>query len=180
MAFRDTADRYGTVTIVNHWLGAAIVIALLITGLMLDGLARGPEKRALMDIHNAIGMLTLIYVLFRVAWRLKFRFPAELPGPQWQATVAHIVHWVLLVDIVVLFVAAPVIVWSTGNPLAIFDWFAIPSPMARDMALHGAMEEVHEFAAEYVLMPLLALHILAAVKRAALDKDGTLSRMIGR
>ncbi len=177
---RDTADRYGTITILNHWLGAAIVIALLVTGLMLEELARGPEKRQLIDLHNAIGMLTLAYLLFRIGWRIKFRFPAELPGPRWQATVAHAVHWILLIDIVVLFVLAPVIVWSTGSDINILDWFAIPSPLARDMALHEAMEEIHEVAAEYVLLPLLVLHILAALKRSVLDKDGTLSRMIGR
>ena len=180
MTLRDTTDRYGTVTIMNHWLGAAIVIALLVSGLMLEDLARGPEKRQLIDLHNAIGMLTLIYLLFRVGWRLKFRFPAELPGPEWQATAAHVVHWVLLIDIVVLFVGAPAIVWSTGADFAILDLFAIPSPLARDMALHEAMEKIHEVAAEYVLLPLLGLHILAALKRSVLDKDGTLSRMLGR
>jgi cytochrome b561 len=37
MRWRDTADRFGTVSIINHWLLAAVVIALLASGLVIGG-----------------------------------------------------------------------------------------------------------------------------------------------
>ena len=69
--------------------------------------------------------------------------------------------------------------WSGGRAINVFGWFAIPSPLGEMPALHKGLEIVHALGAK-VLLFALAVHILAALKHALLDRDGTLWRMLGR
>ena len=88
-------------------------------------------------------------------------------------------HIALLAAIAVLLVSGPLAVWSGGRAINVFDWFAIPSPIGEMPALHKALEIAHGFAAKAMLFSLAA-HVLAALKHALFDRDGTLWRMFGR
>jgi len=168
---------YGAVSVINHWLSAIIVIALLVSGMMLEELPRGPERLALINFHNGVGVLTALFILFRVAWRLKQGFAAEPPGPRWQATAARAAHWMLLAAMVVLTVTGPFWEWAEGHDLNVFGWFTLATPMAENEALENVTHVAHALTAKAVLMPVLILHVLAALKRAIFDRDGTLQRM---
>jgi cytochrome b561 len=85
----------------------------------------------------------------------------------------------LLTAIAVLLVSGPLAVWSGGRAINVFDWFAIPSPMGEMPALHKALEVAHGLAAKVMLFSLAA-HVLAALKHALFDRDGTLWRIFGR
>ena len=72
----------------------------------------------------------------------------------------------------------PLAVWSTGQPLQVFDVLAIPSPFAARVDwLHEACEEVHG-AATKLFWPLIGLHVAGAVKHLVYDRDRTLQRML--
>ena len=44
MNLQDTPARYGAVSVFNHWLGAALIVALLAIGLHFEDMPRGDEK----------------------------------------------------------------------------------------------------------------------------------------
>ena len=44
MNLQDTPARYGAVSVFNHWLGAALIVALLAIGLYFEDMPRGDEK----------------------------------------------------------------------------------------------------------------------------------------
>ena len=44
MNLQDTPARYGAVSVFNHWLGAAMIVALLAIGLYFEDMPRGDEK----------------------------------------------------------------------------------------------------------------------------------------
>ena len=91
---------------------------------------------------------------------------------------AHAVQGLFLLMIAVLIVTGPLAVWSTGQPLQVFDLLAIPSPFAARVDwLHEACEEVHG-AATKLFWPLIGLHVAGAVKHLVYDRDRTLQRML--
>jgi cytochrome b561 len=179
MNLHDTPARYGAVSVFNHWLGAALVVALLIIGLTFEDMPRGDEKRYWMSLHIALGALALLPLAFRVFWRTRSISPEPLPQPPALQKASRLLHIVLLASIAVLLVSGPLAVWSGGRAINVFDWFAIPSPLGEMPALHKALEIAHGFAAKALLFSLAA-HVLAALKHTLFDRDGTLWRMLGR
>lgn len=177
MSLSDTAGRYGLVSVANHWLAAAAMVALFVIAQMFEDLPRGPERQALVGLHLSLGTLAALYLLFRVAWRARAGFPPTLAAG-WQDRAARLIHRLLLADIVVLAITGPLIVWTVGRGLPVFGLFEVPSPLPKLVPLHDALEVVHKLAAKPVLLPLLALHVLGALKHAAMDRDGTLRRIL--
>lgn len=179
MNLQDTPARYGAVSVFNHWLGAALIVALLAIGLYFEDMPRGDEKLYWLRLHISLGALALLPLAFRVFWRARSASPEPLPQPPAQRKLARALHIALLAAIAALLLSGPLAVWSGGRAIGVFGWFAIPGPLGEMPGLHKATEIVHGIAAK-VLLFTLSVHILAALKHALLDRDGTLWRMLGR
>jgi cytochrome b561 len=179
MNLQDTPARYGAVSVFNHWLGAVLIVALLAIGLYFEDMPRGDEELYWLRLHISIGAVALLPLAFRVFWRARSTSPAPLPQPPVQQKLARVLHIALLTAIAVLLVSGPLAVWSGGRAIDVFGWFAIASPLGEMPALHEALEKVHGLAAKVMLFSLAA-HVLAALKHAAVNRDGTLWRIFGR
>jgi cytochrome b561 len=179
MNLQDTPARYGAFSVFNHWLGAVLVVALLAIGLIFEDMPRGDEKRYWMSLHIALGTLALLPLAFRVLWRVRSVSPDPLPQPPALQKASRVLHIALLTAIVVLLVSGPLAVWSGGRAINVFGWISLPSPLGEMPALHKALEVAHGLAAK-VLIFSLAAHVLAALKHALFDRDGTLWRIFGR
>ena len=167
-AVKDTETDYWRASKVNHWLVALLVIILLSLGLYFQDLPRGPERAEMQTLHVSIGVLAILYFVFRVFCRNLMGFPEDPPGPEWQATLARFVHIVLLVAIIVQAVSGPMTVWTTGRSIHVFNWFSLWSPMSRNMALHETFEVIHAITAKYIILPLLILHVRHITLKAGL------------
>ena len=88
----DRALRYSTVAIVLHWSIAALVLYNLTSGLMKSLLPPG-----FFQFHVSSGVTILILSVVRVAWRLTHRPPPKLPMHAWERGLAHVVHFLLYV-----------------------------------------------------------------------------------
>lgn len=179
MQLQDTPARYGAVSIFNHWMGAALIVALLAIGLYFEDMPRGEEKLTWLRLHISIGALALLPLAFRVFWRARSVSPAPLPQPPALQKASRVLHIALLAAIAVLLFSGPLAVWSGGRAIDVFGWFALPSPMGEMPALHKALETAHGLATK-VLLFSLAAHVLAALKHTLIDRDGTLWRIVGR
>lgn len=178
MALRDTQDTYGTISRINHWLGAAVIVGLLGLGLYFHEMPAGDERLYWLRLHVALAALGFLFLAFRVAWRFAARSPNPIPQPRTLMRLTRSMHGLLLLSIVLLLVTGPLIVWTAGRPIAVFDWFAIASPLAELPALHEALEGVHAVVSR-VLLVLIVLHVLAALKHMLIDRRGA-GRMLGR
>lgn len=173
----DSKEAYGDISMVAHWIAAVFIVAIWVVGMVFEVLPRGGTRVAVMNIHVSIGLIALPFLLWRVYWRIKSGFPVPLPGPDWQALAAKVVHVLLLADIVAVVITGPVAVWSAGRPLEFFEWFAIPSPIGKVTALHEAMETMHVIAANPVLWLLMSLHLLGVLKHLFLDRGSSMERI---
>jgi cytochrome b561 len=177
MSLTNTADRYGLVPQLLHWLVLALIGLQYVLAETAEELPLGMEKLARLSQHKSVGITILLLALVRIAWRLMDRPPAPPPMPGWQRTAASLVHWGLYA----LLFALPLSGWmmsSAANyPVSWFGLVQLPDLVMPSEDLHELLEEVHEglFVA---LLWLAGLHALAALKHQFVDRDGLLMRMV--
>ena len=177
MPILDDQNRYGTVSIANHWIAAIAIVTILGLGLIFHELPRGTERSFLQGLHISIGVIAAPLIAWRIFWRIWSRYPEPVPGPHWQQRAAKLISVVLLAALAVLFITGPMTIWTAGKAISIFDWIQLASPLPESRFLHEALEEIHEIASD-VLMIALAVHIVAAAKHAFIDRDQTIRRIL--
>ena len=169
---------YGATSRINHWVIASAMIGMLGFGLYLEfgGLAR-EAKGPLIGIHKSVGMLVLIFGLWRVAWRLLKGFPAPASNmPAWQEMASKLAHWVLLAGIIVMPLSGLVGSLFGGRDVSVFGLFTRPAQVKIEW-LQSLSGGVHGLFGK-ALAVIVLIHMTAALKHHFVDKDATLSRML--
>ncbi|MCP4327447.1 MAG: cytochrome b [Alphaproteobacteria bacterium] len=170
--------RFGAISIINHWVIAALIIGMLAFGLYLDAMGRGPDQLALLQIHKSIGVLVLILGAWRVLWRIARGFPEEIAEmPHWQLVASRAVHIALLIGILFMPISGYITSSTGGHAISLFGLFDLPA-LPEHKAVSAAAAWVH-FVVAYALIAIIGVHVLAALKHHIIDRDATLARMIG-
>jgi len=175
---KNTAETYGWVSIYIHWLMALGIFAMFALGAWMVTLDyydawyhRAPE------LHKSIGILLLILLLFRFAWRLANKRP-ELMGQAWEKLIAlatHRAHYLLMFAVTLSGYFIPT---AEGKGIEVFNWFTIPALFSLDKQQADAIGMLHLITA-WALIGLAAIHIAASLKHQIIDGDSTLTRMLG-
>ena len=175
--WRNTADSYGRVSILLHWLIAAVVPGLFVLGLWMVELDyydawyhRAPE------LHKGTGVLLLGVVLFRLAWRLGNPQPL-LTGTPPQRRLAHTMHRVLYGILFAVIISGYLVSTADGRPIDVFGLVELPSVLSGIDRQEDIAGVIHLVLA-ICLIGLIALHALAALKHHLIDHDRTLIRML--
>jgi cytochrome b561 len=177
MAMKDTAAGYGWISILLHWVTAVIIVVMLYLGNSIEGLL-GPDREAALIKHTSIGLTAYVVLWVRIIWRFVYHHPGPLREQgRIFFLVGKWVHMTILVALVSMLISGPIMVWSMGNAIHVFDWVTIPSPLESNLALHDAALAVHGTAALVIFLGIL-LHIGGVYKHTAFNQDGTLTKII--
>lgn len=181
MHLKNSNKQYGVVMILAHWIGAAIIVFMLVLGLVMTAMPDvgfSTTKIKLILLHKAIGVIALCFVALRLLWRLLNKTPA-LPStmPSWQQALAQ-------VNIIILYglmFGLPITGWvvssASGMPISFFGLFTLPDIVQQNQFLALAFMKIHAILA-YSLIAVIALHILAALYHHFVLKDGVFLRII--
>ncbi|WP_070963959.1 cytochrome b [Vibrio sonorensis] len=166
-------------TIALHWLTALSFIAIFALGLYVVDLPRGPEKGQLIGLHKSLGTIFLFLAMIRAIWRLKEGAisPAAI-APVWQQVIAKFVQFILLIATLAMPISGIAMSVGGGRGLDIFG-VDIVSTTTKTPWLQELGSTIHHSAVT-IIMTVLALHIIGAIKHHLIDKDATLTRMLGR
>jgi len=180
MSLKNSAERWGHVSQLLHWLVVVLIVVMAYLGLTMTDLPNSPHKIRLYTLHKSIGMTLLALVLLRLLWRAYAGAPRPLPGtPRWQERVASLTHFALYG----LLLAIPVSGWlfnsAAGFPLQWFGVANLPALTGRDAALRELSGTWHELLF-WTLVVLAAVHAAAAIYHHAIRHDATLARMLPR
>lgn len=180
MQVRNTATGFGVVTIAMHWLVAVAVFGLFGLGYWMVGLSYYDDwYRTAPDIHRSVGILLLMVMVIRLAWRLANPVPRPLPNhSRFEVLAAHGAHLLMYVLIFVAMISGYLISTADGSSISVFDWFEVPSVTGRIKGMEDTAGLVHYWAT-WALVVLAGLHGLAAIKHHLIDRDDTLRRMLG-
>jgi len=161
-----------------HWLIVLLLIAQFTVAWTMPHIGRNTPVSTLISVHFTLGVVILAVAVVRLAWRATHPEPRPLDGiPPWQTTTAHIVHWLLYLLIFVV----PVLGWLNasfrGMPIVMFG-LELPKLLATRAPGWGWTGNVHVLLAEYGMLTLVGLHVLAALYHYFIRRDTVLQRML--
>jgi cytochrome b561 len=176
-------SRYSRAAITLHWLMAALIIGNLAGGFLHDYVpSEGGARATVMGLHRSFGVVVLVLGLARIGWRLA-NPPPPLPhyftrGERLLSGTAHLAFYLMML-------VMPLTGWAMADrndrPLSFFLFgpFEV-TKLGVGKAAGEIAHEAHEVLG-WVMLATLALHILAIIKHAVLDRDNLLVRMgVGR
>ena len=176
---RNTPTGWGSVTRWFHWVLGVLIIGMLAYGYWMNHFAARPDRFFHRSIHADIGYVVLLLLVLRIVWRI-FNPSPPLPAgtSRWERLAAWLNHAALYV---VTFIVA-MLGWAhsgarTPDYSSWFGLFRVPQFTSPDKAAARAYEDNHILGA-YILMGLVALHILAALYHHFYKRDRVLMRMV--
>lgn len=177
----NTQSRYGLVSVLLHWSIALLTISLFFLGIWMVELDYYDNWYQLAPWwHKGLGVVILILLVARGFWRLQSASPLGLDTiSKGQQKVAHSVHFLLNLLILLICISGYLIVTAKGKALIVFDWFSVPALVTNVNNLEDLAGDVH-YVMAYLLMGLVVLHMLAALFHHFISKDRTLKRMFGK
>ncbi len=162
-----------------HWLSALLIFGLFALGYWMRTLDYyHPWYQQAPDLHKSFGILLVLIMLTRIVWRFVITKPEHLTSHKpWELRLAHIIHWILYLGILLILITGYLIATSENRPIEVFELFNVPAVIQAFEEQEDIAGFIHEWAA-YVIMAFVGLHILGALKHHFIDKDKTLKRML--
>jgi len=161
-----------------HWLIVLLLIVQFAAAWTMPHIGRNTPVTTLISLHFTMGIVILAVAVVRLAWRFTHGEPEPEAGmPPWQVTSARIVHWLLYALLLVL----PVLGWINasyrGMPIVMFGR-ELPQLVATRAPGWSWTGDVHSLLANYLLLALVGLHVLAGLYHYFIRRDRVLQRML--
>ncbi len=168
----NSADRYGLVSRLLHWLMALLILAMIGVGAYMADLDKeNPLRAQLYTLHKETGVTILVLAVLRILWILASR-PPVLPAvlQRWEVILARMTTSLLYFLMLATPIAGFLMTNATGKPVSYFGLFDLPLLIGENHDLHEILEDVHGFLA-FTVLTLACLHAAGALKHRFIDKD---------
>jgi cytochrome b561 len=181
MRFRNSPEGYGMIAMSLHWVIAALVGIAWLLGTFGDDFSKGPARSAALLVHISAGLALLALMVVRSVWRIVDPPPPPEPTKlgHWLDRAGVAAHYGLYLLIFIVVALGIALQFARGDALPIFGWteISLPFPWAPDRPFARTVKEIHETAAN-VLMILVCIHTAAALFHHWILRDRTLVRIL--
>ena len=175
MSFLNSQKDYGLLAKLFHWITFIILIAQIPFGFYLVGLEFSDRRIDLENIHILIGITIFYITLFRLVW--KFFNSSPTKGDSFfkgQIFIAKANHFFLYLSIFAITISGILKKLYMGEKLNfIFFNFGFEK---NNFQLADSFYTVHIYA-NYLLITLVILHILAVIAHHFIFKDKILKKI---
>jgi cytochrome b561 len=169
--------QYGTTAKVFHWLVMALLLVQYPIGWLMPGVHRGMQPGGAMTLHISLGMVILILIVLRFAWRLTHPVAPESSLPAWQRLSSEALHWLLYALVLATTVTGWLFASVRGWSVSFF--FLVPLPMlSPENAATGKLIDGWHQAMEWTLLVVIGLHVAAALAHIFIYRDRIMQRML--
>ena len=155
---------YGIITL--HWTTTALMLALATSGLLYSYKIIGANA---LIFHQLGGQLLLVLVFIWIVVRLAFGVGPRNPNHAWWEKMLAALVKITLYAILIAYVVTGYVTASGLRSTELL--FPISVAFARS-DLGELFMEAH-FALKWVLLAVLALHVLGTLKHSFIDRDNT-------
>jgi cytochrome b561 len=174
MRWKSAPDRYGAVAIAIHWVSAALILVLFVSGLRGANAVDAAAKMMALRVHVVLGIAVLVLTLARAAWWLfadtKPRSVAGMSSLQERmAKAVHVLFYVVILGMIASGIGMLVLSGAGSILLG---------------GAHGVLPEFWNYpprvphrVGAVVLVALFALHLGGALYHHFVRRDGLLNRM---
>jgi len=179
MNLKNTAARYGSLSIGMHWLMLVLLIAVYACINLREIYPKGSDPReALKMWHFMLGLSVFVLVFVRLALRLTGQTP-RIETDKWvQRRLAEVTHFALYVFMIVMPLLGWLALGASGKEIP-FLGLELPSLTGPDKAFGDQVQEIHETLGT-IGYYLIGLHAAAALFHHYVKRDDTLLRMLPR
>jgi cytochrome b561 len=170
------ASRYHPLLVTLHWLLAVALVAMLATAFFMLGATPNadPAKIAILRLHMIAGVVILNLMIVRLVVRLTTVQPTKAAaGSPLLERIAPIAHYGFYALVVLMVMTGFATALIAGLNRIMFQGSGDPLPPT--FAVYPTFT-AHVYMAE-ILIALIAVHMLAALYRHFVRKDGLLRRM---
>lgn len=179
MTWRNSPQRYGTVSIALHWLMAAMMVGVYASIELHEAYGRTPTAAMFERWHTLLGLSILLLVLLRLGLHMVQPVPTIVPPlVRLQHSLARLMHLALLAFMLAMPVIGWVLLSAEGHEVMFFG-LQLPALAATDRNFADSVAEVHEMIGTLGYF-LIGLHTVAALFHHYITKDNTLVRMLPR
>jgi superoxide oxidase len=176
MKIVNSSEEYGLLAKLFHWVTFIILIAQVPFGFYLVGLEFSDRRIDLENIHILVGITIFYFVLVRLIWKLFNPSPkSEHNFFKGQNLIAKTNHFLLYIGIFAITISGVLKKLYMGEKLNFFIFqFAFKES---NFQLADSFYVVHIYA-NYLLIALVCLHILATIAHHVFFKDKILKKML--
>ena len=135
------------------------------------------ERASSLTLHETFGVLVLLVLVLRVAWRMFDHVPEEPPMAAWMALASKLVHWVLYALLAAVPLTAIVGAWYEGHPVTVIGLGAIGPFVATSHDFGRAITELHPLLGDAIIW-VAGLHAAAALFHHFILRDRVLLSML--
>ncbi len=168
--------RYDDNTILLHWLTAALIVALWLSGQLIDAFGSGTPAMYMRSLHITMGAALTVVLTVRVIWRLASGRSLPDADAGLLHVIARITHYALYLVAGTTVLLGLLTAWMRGD--TIWGLFAVPAyDPANAKSLGREMLGYHSLLANLILI-LAGLHAAAALFHHFVLRDGVLRRML--
>jgi cytochrome b561 len=177
MIVKNSANHFGIIAILFHWIMALLLIGLVCVGLYMDYIPISAQKLKLYGWHKEFGILALMLVIVRFTWRLRNITPSLSNLAKLEQVGARLAHYAFYFFMFALPISGIFLTSAAGLPASFFGWFTIPALIAPSEPLRLLFTEIHQWIG-YALIATFCLHVAGALKHHFIDRDDILKRML--
>lgn len=169
--------QYGATAKIFHWTIVALLTAQYLIGWFMPDVHRGMQPGAAMTFHVSAGLVILVLIVLRFAWRLTHPVSPESSLPVWQRLTSELVHWMLYAMVLLTTLTGWLFASYRGWSISFFYLFPFPMLSTENSSAGKAIDGLHQ-AAEWTLLVLVVAHVLAALVHLFYYRDRVMNRML--
>ena len=176
MKLINSLTEYGLLAKLFHWVTFVVLVAQIPFGFYLVGLEFSDRRIDLETIHILIGVGVFYFVLIRLLWKLFNPSPRIVNNLfKGQALIAKVNHFLLYLSIFSITISGVLKKLYMGERLNFFIFqYAFKET---NFQLADSFYILHIYA-NYLLIALVTLHILATIAHHIFFKDKILKKML--
>lgn len=180
MQLRDNGLRFSPITIVLHWLVAALLLSILGLEVAMARTAAQASSARLEPIQNLLGLMLFLISAYRFWARVSSPHPLPLGSPTpVQVIVSRSVATALALAMVLLLLAVWLSRAAAGVGIELPGGLMLPAPIGPSKPLKAVLDALFNIGAT-AFVAGLALHLFGAFRNHLVLKNQTLRRMLGK
>ena len=178
MNWRNSTDRYGSLSIGLHWLMLLLFVAVYGCIELRGYFPKGSDPREALKVwHFMLGLSVFVLAALRLLLHLTAPVPRIEPDPPvWQKRSARLMHVALYALMIGMPLAGWLLLSAAGKPIPFFG-LHLPALIGESKNLAGLIKEIHEIGGTVGYF-LIGLHAAAALFHHYFIHDNTLRRML--
>jgi cytochrome b561 len=175
----NSASTWGWPAKVLHWIGAAIILVLLVHGWWMTHMTPRPDRLSNYAWHSALGYDLAALIILRVLWRW-FNLVPELPTglKPWERVAARTGHVSLYVLMFIVSLSGWIVATTFRVPMTkdLLGLDVPPIVTTVDRLVRQWIEGSH-MALAYLLAAVVLVHVIGALRHHFLKRNDILRRM---